>query len=423
MKKKILVKGPALSRSGYGEHTRFLLRALKRHEENYDIYLINIPWGQTGFITEESDFRVWIDSLAIKTMEYTQSGGQFDLSAQVTIPNEWEKIAPINIGITAGIEVTKVAPQWLAKGNEVDKIIVVSNHSKQVYETSTCVARNEGTGEEISNYRCETPIKVVHYPVLEHKTERVEGFKLDYNFNFLTVAQWGPRKNLDNTVKWFLEEFKDEEVGLVIKANLAKDCIIDRLVLTQKIQGLVAPYEDRKCKIYLLHGQLSAGQMTWLYNHKKIKSLVSLTHGEGFGLPLFEAAYTGLPIIAPLWSGHTDFLHAPNKNGKLRPMLAKVGYTLQPVQPEVVWPGVIEADSMWCYPHEKEYKLQLREVYKNYPRFKSMANKLKKHVLKNYAYDEQHELFAETVLEYFGGADMDKWLLELFNENTIKEHE
>tara|TARA_R110000824_G_scaffold101327_2_gene240692 strand:+ start:4701 stop:5972 length:1272 start_codon:yes stop_codon:yes gene_type:complete len=423
MKKKILVKGPAFSRSGYGEHTRFLLRSLRPHEENYDIYLINIPWGHTGFFTEETEFRAWMDSILQKTIEYGQSGGQFDLSAQVTIPNEWEKIAPINIGITAGIEVTKVSPQWLAKGNEVDKIIVVSEHAKQVYETSTCIARNEATGHEVNDYHCETSIEVIHYPVREFEEEKIEGFKLDYDFNFLAVAQWGPRKNLENTITWFLEEFKDEEVGLVVKANLAKDCIIDREILTQKVLSLVEPHKERKCKIYLLHGELKPEQMSWLYKHKKIKSMVSLTHGEGFGLPLFEAAYNGLPIVAPLWSGQVDFLRAPNKNGKLRPMIAKVGYTLQPVPPEVVWAGVIEEGTMWCYPHERDYKQQLREVYKNYPRFKSAASKLKKYVLKNFSHEEQHKLFAESVLEYLGGADVDKWLSEIFAEDTVLEHE
>jgi len=102
-------------------------------------------------------------------------------------------------------------------------------------------------------------------------------------------------------------------------------------------------------------------------------------------------------------------------------MVAKVGYTLQIVQPEVVWPGVIENGSMWCYPQENEFKSQLREVYKNYSRFKSMANKLKKHVLKNFDSDAQHELFASSVLELLPPGDSENWLAEI--ENIVKEYE
>ena len=58
-----------------------------------------------------------------------------DISLQITIPNEFQKICPINIGYTAGIETDRVAPQWLQKGNDMDKILVVSNHAKNPMST------------------------------------------------------------------------------------------------------------------------------------------------------------------------------------------------------------------------------------------------------------------------------------------------
>ena len=108
--KKILVKGPALSQSGYGEHARFLLRSLRSAGDEFDIYLINLNWGSTSWLWEDTEERKWIDSILAKTISYIQAGGNFDISAQVTIPGEWERIAPINIGITAGTETTKISP-------------------------------------------------------------------------------------------------------------------------------------------------------------------------------------------------------------------------------------------------------------------------------------------------------------------------
>ena len=137
--KKILVKAPALSRSGYGEQTRFALRALRSVEDKLDIYIINIPWGGTGFINYYDEERAWIDQLILKTGQYVQAGGQFDISLQVTIPNEFAQLAPINVGYTAGIETTKIAPQWIEKGNTMNKILVVSNHSKSVYENTAII--------------------------------------------------------------------------------------------------------------------------------------------------------------------------------------------------------------------------------------------------------------------------------------------
>ena len=77
-------------------------------------------------------------------------------------------------------------------------------------------------------------------------------------------------------------------------------------------------------------------------------------------------------------------------------MVAKVAYTMQPVPPEAVWEGVVEKDSMWAVSDEKSYKQQLREVYKNYPRFKSQANLLKKHINKNFAEDDIYQEFIEA---------------------------
>ena len=134
MRKKVLVKGPALSLSGYGEQARFALRCLREHEDKFDIFLVNIPWGKTGWTVEQSEETEWLTQLMAKTHGYIQQKGPFDISIQVTIPNEFEKIAPINIGYTAGIETTKVSPQWIDKARLMDKIIVVSNHSKQVFD-------------------------------------------------------------------------------------------------------------------------------------------------------------------------------------------------------------------------------------------------------------------------------------------------
>ncbi len=129
MRKKILVKGPILSRSGYGVQSRFAIEALKSRPDLFDIYVQNLNWGHTGQISDST--RKWVDETTLKTGMYRQQGGTFDVALQITIPNEFEKMAPVNIGYTAGIETNKVAPEWIAKTNEImDKVIVVSRHSK-----------------------------------------------------------------------------------------------------------------------------------------------------------------------------------------------------------------------------------------------------------------------------------------------------
>ena len=400
MKQKILLKGPVLSQSGYGEQARFALRALRSREDIFDIYIIPTNWGQTGWVSEACEERTWMDQRIAQTHVFTQQGGQFDISVQVTIPNEWERIAPINIGYTAGIETTKVAPVWLQKANEMDKVIVVSNHSKDVFEDTTYQGQNNQTGQ-IVNLTCQTPIAAVNYPVRNFEKQKLN-LKLDYDFNYLAISQWGPRKNFDNLVKWFLEENFDQEVGLVLKTSVKNNSIIDREHTGTRLKSLLRRFggDNCKCKIYLLHGDLTPEEMNGLYQHPKIKALVSTAHGEGFGLPLFEAAYNGLPVVVSGWSGHCDFLYMPDarrKNGKKKPMFASVEYDLQNVQKEAVWNNVIQADSQWAFPREGSFKRRLREVRNEYSRFKRNAKKLQKHLVENFTEQNKYEDFCNAV--------------------------
>ena len=79
------------------------------------------------------------------------------------------------------------------------------------------------------------------------------------------------------------------------------------VVFTKKIKDIVSDIKNPP-SIYLLFGDLSNKEMNDLYNHPKIKLMVSLTKGEGFGRPLLEFTMTGKPVIASNWSGHKDFL-------------------------------------------------------------------------------------------------------------------
>ena len=402
MRKKVLVVGPALSQTGYGEQCRFALRSLLTRDDLFDVYLKTIEWGKSSWLLPHDTDWVWLNSLLQKTELHVGANDGFDMSLQVTIPNEWEKIAPINIGYTAGIETTRVAPQWIEKSRLMDRIITISEHSKNVFLETVYEAEVRETGEKFK-LRCEAPMEVVHYPV-RHETPTDIDLTLDYEFNYLTISQWGPRKNLENTIKWWVEEFHDDEVGLVVKTNLVKTSVIDRLSTKARIKHLLEAYGNRKCKVYLLHGNMTAQELTALYQHPKIKCFVSLTHGEGFGLPMFESAYNGLPIIAPSWSGHVDFLSAPRKVRKKKKSVTKtkqcftkVEYDLKPIQKEVVWDGVLTADSLWCYPKAESYKNKLRKVYTNYSYSLSMASDLKKHIIKTFTAESKYEQFATYV--------------------------
>lgn len=400
--KRVLVRGPALSSSGYGEQTRFALRALKEHGERFEIFLQNIKWGNTGWILPEHPEREWLDELIGKTQIYAQQGGQFDISLQVTIPNEFERLAPVNIGYTAGIETTKIAPQWVEKCRMMEKLIVVSNHAKFGFDNTVYNAKNQDTGEEFE-FRNQTPVEVVNYAVKAFDSLPKLDLGLETDFNFLTVAQWGPRKNVETTILGFLEEFKDEEdVGLVMKMSIAKSNVRDRVECEKRVDSLLKGFGEHKCKVYLVHGNMSDEEMHSLYVNPKIKAIVSTSHGEGFGLPLFEAAYSGLPVICPNWSGQTDFLYAPVRDKKTKkvrkkPHFLKIEYDMGNVQQQAVWNGVIQADSMWCFPRKSSLRDRMREMYKNPGPAVSKAKNLKNFLTEEFSPAIKYREFADAV--------------------------
>tara|TARA_B100000131_G_scaffold157475_1_gene152739 strand:+ start:2237 stop:3475 length:1239 start_codon:yes stop_codon:yes gene_type:complete len=394
MKKKIFVIGPVLSQSGYGEQSRFALRALRSKEDIFDIYIQPINWGETGWKWEDNEFRRWMDErIAITAQSVAEKVLQPDISLQITIPNEFKKIAPINLGYTAGIETNRVAPIWLEKGNEMDKILVVSEHAKTTYVETVATAENTQTGEEFP-YRLEVPVEVVHERTQKAEPEEIPNFELKNNFNFLIVSQMGPRKNMENAIRWWVEEFIDQKVGLVVKTAFKGSSQIDREFTQKYFKKLLESYPNRKCTVSILHGDLTDGQMAWLYRHEKIKSIVNIAHGEGFGLPLFEAAEAALPIITIPWGGQQDFLIHGGKE-----YFQPVEFTVQPIQQEAVWDGVLDKTSMWAFAEQGSYKMSLRKIKKSWKSAKKRAEKLKDIVEEKFSKEKLYENFCNAIYE------------------------
>jgi glycosyltransferase involved in cell wall biosynthesis len=153
------------------------------------------------------------------------------------------------------------------------------------------------------------------------------------------------------------EEFKDDaDVGIVLKTNSGKTTKIDRLMTEKFIRQIVG--EVRKGpypKLHFLHGKMSNAEVSSLMRHPKIKALVSLTRGEGYGLPILEAAAVGLPVIATGWSGYTDFLRNDD--------YISVDYDLVPIHKSRVDGKIFIEGSMWANPREPDAKKKLRKFY------------------------------------------------------------
>jgi glycosyltransferase involved in cell wall biosynthesis len=426
MKKKVLLVGPILTQSGYGEHARMVYRALKSREDLFDIFINPVNWGATSWVSENTEERKEIDELINKTFDHMQKRLPFDTTIMVTIPSEWKqyRAAPENIGVCAGIESDKMSPQWIQSTNAyVDKVVVPSEFAKEIYNNSTWDIPTQATPDGqpgMVRLKAEKPVIVVNYPVEDEfvspSTVLHDQLKFEHDFNFLCVAQWGPRKNIINTIKSFLDEFGDDEVGLVLKVSMKDGSTIDFYETKKKIKNILAKHPDRKCSVHLVHGYMTKEELSSLYTHPQIKAMINFGHGEGYGLPLFEAAAVGLPVITHDWGGQKDFLYAPKKNKKgtekLRPHFSKVSFELKPIQEEAVWDGVLDKGSQWAFPHLGSCRIAMRQCYENYGLCSGQAKRLQEWVLDNFSQNKINSTMVDTILG-INQDELDDWLSSL----------
>ena len=284
----------------------------------------------------------------------------------------------------------------------MDRVIVTSKHARNTIIFPKYNLQDDN-GNHAGILECKKPVEVVGYPVKTITSQNLD-LGLDTEFNFLTIAQFGHRKNLENLICWFCEEFKnDSNVGLVVKAHHLNNCTSDQRDVVRRIQNIIRNIGDKKCKIYLIHGNMTEEEMHSLYTHENIKCYLTTTHGEGFGLPIFEAAYSGMPIVAPAFSGHLDFVYAPvknNKSGRIKrtPLFSKIKSEIKNVQPEAVWDEVILPDAQWAFPLEKSFKKEIRNVYETYPHKLKMAKQLQEWVIEEFKEERQLDRMNQAIL-------------------------
>ena len=348
-KKRVLLRGPFLTQSGYGVHARQIAQwAFSRND--FDVEVQTLPWGDTPWIIDHKFSNGLVGKIMEKTVDPT--GRQYDMSVQLQLPNEWDNnLAKKNIGITAAVETDKCNPEWVHASNLMDCVVFPSKHAlNSIKNSGTISSKTFVIPESFSNDFHSNKIT----------NTKIDDIKWNTNFNFLIVGQItgnnpeNDRKNIFYTIKWFCETFKDDpDVGLVIKTNLGRNTTIDRKITQNMLTALLKEVrKDNKFPaIHLLHGHMSDQEMASLYRHPQIKCLLSLSRGEGFGLPILEAAVCELPVIATGWSGYTDFL----KSGKY----VEVGYSLSKIDPSRVDNVIFVPQSKWAQPSEEDAKKKM----------------------------------------------------------------
>jgi len=408
--KKVLLVAPILSRSGYGVHARFVADALTSRPDLFDVYVYPLNWGESSWITQSSFKKSYYESLIHKKIAYQ---GHYDISVQVTVPTEWSKVAKVNVGVTAGVETDKVPLNWLQVSNNLDKLIVTSAHTAKGFLESKYDLQATFNNEKYTMIGTDTPVEVVGYPIKDiDPTDITEGVKLEPEFNFLSITQLAPRKNMEHLIRAFVDEFRNDDVGLLLKCHAKNNSTSDEMMIRDALTGFIENLGPKKCKVYHIHGCMSDAEIAGLYNHPQIKAYVTTTHGEGFGLPVFEASCNALPVIAPAWSGHMDFLYAPETSTsgrtKRTPHFEKISFDMVPVEEAALMEGIIEPGMSWCEPRYEKTKKALRNVFTGHNYRQIQADKLMKHNKETFSVENQHKLMCEAIWSAYD-SDATRW--------------
>jgi glycosyltransferase involved in cell wall biosynthesis len=400
MKPTLVFQAPVATRSGYGDHARDLLHSLYKLDK-FEIKVISTRWGNTPMdaLNYDNPFHKFVvDSIIPQITEKP------DIYIQVTVPNEFQPLGFYNIGITAAIETTHSPLDWVHGCNRMDLIIVPSEHSKKSLVDTVYNEQDKNSGQLIAQHKIQKPIEILFegFDEMDFGTEHVahitELDQIKEDFAFLFVGHWlrgdlgEDRKNVGMMIKTFAMAFKNEKVkpALILKTSSAGFSVIDRETTIKKIREALGK-DYGQVKIYLLHGDLTATEMNGLYEHPKVKAMLNFTKGEGFGRPLLEFSLTGKPVIVSNWSGHLDFLKqgAVLLEGELKPVH------------ESAADQFLLKEAQWFNVNISKALTTIKDVYKNYDKYKAEASKLGKHNLATFSLSKMTEGF-DGILNQYG---------------------
>jgi len=400
MKPTFIISCPIDTYSGYGARSRDVVKAIIEMDK-YDVKILPQRWGATpwGFIEDHEEWEFL--SKYFWQPEPNKQYPKPDIWMQITIPNEFIPQGHYNIGMTAGIETTLCRAEWIEGCNRMNIIVGSSNHTVQVLKDSKFQQKNEQQ-QVIKNIELSTKTEVLFEGFDENtykKTKEVLDLpEIKESFCFFFVGHWmqgafgHDRKNVGLLVKSFLETFKNKQKqpALILKTSQGSVSYMERDSILTKINDIKKSVKGKLPKIYLLHGDFLNEEINQIYNHPKVKCMVSLTKGEGFGRPLLEFTQTKKPIITTGWSGHVDFLKPD--------MSILLPGTLGDIHPSVKNDWFVDG-AKWFDVDTMALGKALKDMHKNYKDYIHRGKQQGNFAKENFTFEKMKEKFSKMLEE------------------------
>jgi glycosyltransferase involved in cell wall biosynthesis len=388
--------------SGYGARSRDLIKVIVESDK-YEVKLLSQRWGNTpfGFCEDNKEWSFLNELVLINN----QLPKQPEIWMQISVPNEFQPVGKYNIGCTAGIETTICPPDFIEGINRMDLTLVSSEHAKKVFQDSKYEKRNQQTNQIEGIVELNKPIEVLFeganldiYKVLDKPCSL--DIQVKENFAYLFVGHWiqgdlgEDRKNVGLLIKAFYETFKNKanKPALILKTSQVGSSYVDREEILKKIKLIKKTVNSTNLpNIYLLHGEFTDEEMNEIYNHSKVKAMINITKGEGFGRPLLEFTLTKKPLITTGWSGHLDFLNPE--------FTTLIGGNLTNVHPSAANQFILK-EAQWFSPDPGQIGFYLKDVFENYKNYTDGAKRQAHYSKTNFSWDKMKEKTEELFTKY-----------------------
>ena len=400
-----IISAPVDTYSGYGARSRDLVKAIIETDK-YDVKIAPQMWGNTpwGFTDDNPEWS-FLKSYFLNSPQLPK---QPEIWMQITVPNEFQRVGKFNIGVTAGIETTLSPGDWIEGINRMDLTLTSSEHSKSTFVNTVLSKVDQRTNQQVGEVKVEKPLEVLFEGVDTnvYKTidkSEIKNINLDdikEQFCYLFVGHWmqgdigEDRKNVGLLIKAFYELFKNKKQrpALILKTSQMGSSYMDRDEILKKINFIKSTVNSVDLpNIYLLHGEFSDSEMNELYNHSKVKAMVNLTKGEGFGRPLLEFSLTKKPIITTAWSGHIDFLKSN--------MSILLPGNLTSVHPSAA-NNMLLKESQWMSVDAGQAGAYLKDVFENYKNYTEKAKMQGSYSKNNFSFEKMKEQIDTILTKY-----------------------
>jgi glycosyltransferase involved in cell wall biosynthesis len=245
-------------------------------------------------------------------------------------------------------ESTRVPPTVMSTMLAADQIWVPSEWGRQ-----TLIAN--GADPE----RCHVIPEGVNSSQYHPYNPRVDSPILSY----LITGKYELRKSIIETIFAWIREFgNDPDVELIVKS----DHFANQVEKYNELSNWLGTTGVSNVRV--LWGPIPDADLVDLYQQSHVFVLPS--KGEGWGLPLIEAAAVGLPIITVMHSGHTEFLQ------HIQSSVISVDYDMVPIACEeykFFYPTEDGNWGAWAQPRIDSIRQALRTSRDNYTVLQSRA--------------------------------------------------